>query len=277
MQKMKLNRMIRCAGHLSSVLALSVISAWTTASHADEDSIATDRPDFVESGAVLGKGVFQLEISLAWEKDRSEGLTTHTRTTPTLLRYGIGNALEVRLETDGAIRQKVSDGDSYAIESGFADASLGIKWLLQEGGEGIQRPAMALLAHVDLNSGSSAFRASGEVPSLRLVAEWELADDAAFGIMPGVAWAKDDAGERYLSGILAATYSRPLTEAVRGFVELAGRELRSESHGGNQLTFDTGVTYALDRGTQLDAAINLGLNRFTPDGLLTVGFSKRFR
>lgn len=86
-----------------------------------------------------------------------------------------------------------------------------------------------------------------------------------------------DAGERYLSGILAATYSLPLTAEVRGFAELAGRDLRSERHGGNQLTFDTGVTDALDRDTQLDAAINLGLNRFTPDSLFTLGFSRRFR
>lgn len=47
---------------------------------------------------------------------------------------------------------------------------------------------MALLAHGDLSSGSSAFRVSGEVPSLRLVAEWELADDASFSITPGLAW-----------------------------------------------------------------------------------------
>lgn len=166
--------------------------------HAEEESIATDRPDFVKSAAVLGKGVFQLETSLAWEKNYSEGLTTHTRTTPTLLRYGIGNALEVRLETDGATRQKTGGGEGNVVESGVADMSLGVKWLMQEGSGETRRPAMALLAHVDLNSGSSAFRGSGEVPSLRLVAEWELADDAVFGIMPGLAWASDEAGERYI-------------------------------------------------------------------------------
>lgn len=115
---------------------------------------------------------------------------------------------------------------------------------------------MALLAHGDLSSGSSAFRVSGEVPSLRLVAEWELADDASFSITPGLAWpglararARGDGGERYLSGILVATFSRPQAGAVRGFVELAGRELRSERRGGKQLTFDTGVTLAMDHDT----------------------------
>lgn len=109
------------------------------------------------------------------------------------------------------------------------------------------------------------------------MAEWELSDDASFGIMPGMAWAKDDTGERYLSGILAATYSRPLAGELRGFVELAGKDLRSERHGGNQATFDAGLSYKLDRDTQLDTAINLGLNHYTPDTLITIGFSKRFR
>lgn len=92
-----------------------------------------------------------------------------------------------------------------------------------------------------------------------------------------LAWARGDGGERYLSGILVATFSRPQAGAVRGFVELAGRELRSERRGGKQLTFDTGVTLAMDHDTQLDVAINLGMNRYAPDALLTIGFSKRFR
>jgi hypothetical protein len=234
---------------------------FAAAAHAEDDDISTDRPDFVESGSVVGKNVFQIETSLAWEEERRDGLKIRTQTIPTLLRYGIADTLELRVETDGPTRQKINSATDNTTESGFADTSLGIKWQLQEASGTSHRPAMALLAHVDLNSGSAAFRGSGEVPSLRIVAEWELSDDASFGIMPGMAWAKDDTGERYLSGILAATYSRPLAGELRGFVELAGKDLRSERHGGNQATFDAGLSYKLDRDTQLDTAINLGLNQ----------------
>lgn len=127
MQQTKLRTSICGAGRVYTILMLSVMAAWAAPTYAGEDSIATDRPDFVESGAVLDKGVFQLETSLAWEEDRRDGLTTRSRTTPTLLRYGIGNALEVRLESDGATRQKVIGGEDGVSESGVADASLGVK------------------------------------------------------------------------------------------------------------------------------------------------------
>lgn len=55
--KKQLNRKSGCAGYLPSALALSIMMAWAVASHAGKDVIATDRPDFVESGAVLGNAL----------------------------------------------------------------------------------------------------------------------------------------------------------------------------------------------------------------------------
>jgi DNA-binding CsgD family transcriptional regulator len=68
---------------------------------ADDDSISTDRPDFVESSQVVGKGRVQLETSVQWDRLRND--TTHERTfsTPTLLRIGLGDTTELRIETDG--------------------------------------------------------------------------------------------------------------------------------------------------------------------------------
>ena len=94
--------------------------------------------------------------------------------------------------------------------------------------------------------------------------------------MPGIAYDKDDQGERYWAGILAATYSRPLAEKLRGFVELAGQHLATASHGGSVVTADTGIAYAIDKNTQLDTAFFFGLNKNSPDVTFTIGFSKRF-
>ncbi|MEO3690564.1 transporter [Roseateles paludis] len=266
------------AARLCGAAAMAVASLVLQPAWADDEGLSTDRPDFVESSNVVGKGVFQIETSLAHERDRSGGVKTSVRSTPTLLRYGLSEALELRLESDGLLRQSVTDSSGVARARGTADASLGLKWHVRDGDEGSRKPALALLAHLDLDSGSAAFRAPGKVPSLRLVAEWELPGDASFGVMPGMAYAVNDTtGQRYWSGILAATYSRPLVGALRGFVELAGQALRSKRNGGNVVTFDAGLTYAIDLDTQLDFSVNLGTNRQTPDRALAIGFSRRFR
>ncbi|GAB3757851.1 transporter [Ramlibacter monticola] len=266
----------------TAVSALAFLAAMTlavpNACADDDDALSTDRPDFVESSNVVGKGVFQVETSLAYERDRRNGVETRTRSTPTLLRYGVSENWELRIESDGLLRQTVSAAGASSTDSGTADASLSAKWHIRDEDEASGQAALAVIAGVDFDSGSRAFRGAGKVPSVRLVAEWDLPQDASLGVMPGLFYGKDDAsGQRYWGGILAATYSRPLWASTRGFVEIAGQELRSARHGGNTVTFDTGVTYAIDRDTQLDFSINVGLNDRTPDLALAIGFSRRFR
>lgn len=265
----------RLAATLLGLPLLAALGAASPGARAD-DGMATDRPDFVESSDVVGTGVVQIETSLAFERDNRDGIKSRGRSTPTLLRVGVSPLLELRLETDGLVKATVSDANGSVRNSGTADVALGLKWKLAEGGDG--KPGMALLAHLDLDSGSAAFRGPGRVPSVRVVAEWELPGDGAFGVMPGIAWDLDAAtGKRYARGILAATYSRPLADRLRGFVEVAGEALRSRSHGGNVATFNTGLTYAINADNQLDAVVNLGLTRDTPRQGLGIGYSRRFR
>ena len=74
-----------------------------TFAHAEE-SIATDRPDFVESSDVVGAGRFQLETGVTTDRRAQDGITLRTLTTPTLFRLGTGATTELRLETDGYTR-----------------------------------------------------------------------------------------------------------------------------------------------------------------------------
>jgi hypothetical protein len=81
--------------------ALSITALASPAMAAGEEPIVTDRPDFVESSQVVGKGRLQIETSLAAERDRAGGATERTTSTPTLLRIGASDSIELRLETDG--------------------------------------------------------------------------------------------------------------------------------------------------------------------------------
>jgi hypothetical protein len=244
--------------------------------NAAEDEIVTDRPDFVESSNVVGKGRFQIETSVAVDRNKADGIKDKTYSTPTLLRYGIGETLELRLETDGRIRASTTDIASGArhTESGYADLALGVKWHIADERDGA--PSMGVLAHVDLDTGSGPFRAGGKGGSLRLAAEWELADDVALGVMPGLAWQANDNGGRYTSGIFGIVLGKGWDARFRTFIEYSAQQIAHARDGGSVSTVDIGAAYLLTNTVQLDTALSRGLNHRTPDWSFTVGLSMKF-
>ena len=264
--------------YLNPALLTLVGLAFSHAPCAADEVIATDRPDFVESADVVGKGRFQLETGFGWERGAdSPGLERRSTSTSTLLRFGVSDSVELRLETDGYLRARSEDAATSAVtrESGFADLSLGVKWHMQDGDEATGRPAIAWLLHVDLDSGARAFRGNGIRPSLRVVGEWELPLGLSVGAMGGVAADKNSDAGRFVTGILALTVAKPWTEALRTFVELAGRQIASTRNGGSVLTFDLGAAYLLNNSTQIDVALSRGLTRQSPDLQFTTGLSIR--
>lgn len=243
-----------------------------------EEPLSTDRPDFVESSDVMAPGRWQVEAGLQHERTRAEGEKVRTLTTPTLLRLGVGHAMEVRLETDGAVRNSTTDMASGATrrEHGFADLALGLKWRMQEGDEAQGTPAIAWLAHVDVDSGSRAFRGHGARPSLHVVAEWELPQDFSVGVMPGLLFDKGDDGRRFTSGQLGVTVAKALSPTWHAFAELAGEDLGARPHRDPVRFFDTGLTWLATESLQFDVSVTHGLTPAAPDFAWGVGLSLRF-
>jgi len=241
-----------------------------------EEPIATDRPDFVESSDTVGRGRFQIETSIAFERDRRADFSSRVRSTPTLLRYGVSEDWELRLESDGAIRQRLNESGIGSRQRGTADLAVGAKWHWRDGDEASGAPGLAWLVHVDLDSGSAAYRGQGLRPSLRMVAEWELAGGWSAGLMPGIYRDRNENGKHFTGAILAAVLGKSLTEQLRGFVELSGQQLTSEKNGGKLITFDTGLAYLLTNTLQLDLALARGLNKNSPDLAWTFGLSVKY-
>jgi hypothetical protein len=239
---------------------------------AAEEAISTDRPDFVESSDVVGRGHFQIETGFQSERSSDAGITTRTRTTPTLLRFGVSDSIEMRLETDGYTHAS-SQGQSV---NGYSDLSLGAKWHQQDGDEEKGAPGIGWLAHLDIDTGSPAFRGNGVRPSLRMAAEWDLPHDYSIGVMPGIVADKTADGHRFAAGILAVTVGKQWAPAWRTFVEIAGQQIAAKKYGGSVVTFDAGATYLVNNSTQLDVAVSRGLNDTSPDFVWGVGLSIRF-
>jgi Putative MetA-pathway of phenol degradation len=261
-----------------ALLAALLIALTTPQVARAGDAISTDRPDFVESSDVVGQGRLQVETGYASERSTVGGIKSRTQTTPTLLRYGISDTLELRAETDGFARSRTQDPASGLTlqERGFSDVSLGVKWHARDADESAGTPSLGVLWHVDIDSGSSAFRGAGLRPSLRVAAEWELPKGFSVGVMPGLVADKNAEGQRFVAAIFAVTLAKDLAPRWHGFVELAGQQLASRRNGGSVVSFDTGVAYLVSDSLQLDFSVARGLTSYTPDFQWGVGLSVRF-
>jgi hypothetical protein len=249
------------------------------AAHADDDTINPDRPDVAESSQVVGARRVQLEAGLQWDRQRDPDVHVRTLTTPTLLRIGLSDALELRLETEGRTIAHASDPATgeHTVDAGWADSLAGVKWHIadQDG----MRPSIGLIAEVALPTGSRALRGTGFRPVLSLPADWELGNEWSFTLMPGVGRDSDEenggTGARYTYGVFAAALGTAFSERLHGFAELAAPRIARAAHGGTQAVADAGVSWLVNKDCMLDVMVVHGLNRNTPDLSLAFGISVR--
>jgi Putative MetA-pathway of phenol degradation len=247
----------------------------------DDDRIDPDRPDFVDSSKVVGKGRVQLEGGYAVERNRDDGVRERTGSTPVLLRLGVSDTLEARIETEGRMRYRADDADEHErIHErirGWDDTTVGVKWRLAEGDPdgGWRRPALGLIADASFDTGSAFFRGQGVRPGLRAVAEWELPHGMSLGVMPGLVRDHDDEGRRAVNGVFAVSLGKDWSDRLHTFVEVAAPRIARARHGGTEASFDIGGAWALTKDCQIDAALQRGLNHRTADLMWTVGLSIR--
>ena len=248
----------------------------STAVAADGDNLSTDRPDFLTAPNVVGKGRFQIETGGLVQRDDMGGQRTRTVSTPTLLRLGVSDSLELRLETDGRQRTRETDLATQATsyENGWADVALGFKWNMQKGEKGT--PTIGWIVQTDLPSGSRPFRGRGLRAGVLGAFQWELENDFAFSVNAGAKYDNHDTEGRFVAGVLGAGVSKGITDRLSVVLEVVGQDLRSKKYGGNVITADLGVMYLVTPSLQLDALAGRGLTNDSPKYLFTVGASARF-
>lgn len=229
---------------------------------AEPDSwITTDRPDFVDAPEVVGKGRIQLETGVLQSKE--------ARSTPSLLRVGVTDSLELRLESDG----RLTDRRDPARPQGWGDAAVSVKWQMHEGEGAV--PSVGVIMQADFATGSRDFKGNGSRPSFRIPLEWELPHDLELGVMPGYYLDRDERGRRVATGQFGITLAKNLGERAYTFIELAAPRISHARDGGTTASFDFGGGYSFTRDLHVDAGVMLGLNHRTPDLAFTIGLSVR--
>lgn len=226
------------------------------------EPIDADGPDFVESSEVVGRGRFQYEADMMWVRDNLASV----QSTPVLLKYGVTATTELRIDSEGYI--------SDHLQTGVGDTAFGLKWHTQDRDE--EKAAVSWILHFDTASGSREFSRPGVRPSLRSVMTWELPQNFALGVMPGIKYDTDSAGRRFASGILGVVLNRRVTEAFRAFIEMSAPQLASAQDGGSVAYWDVGAAYLLTRDSQLGGRAGVAANQSTPGRYFLMELAQRF-
>jgi hypothetical protein len=240
--------------------------------------IDTDGPDFVESSEVVGKGRFQFETDFTFERDHRNPARVTTFSTPTLLRFGVADTIELRVETEGWMRVR-TDGTGTTPGStltGTGDTAVGIKWHSQDRDKATYTPAVSWILHFEAPTGSDAFKGHGVAPSLRSVITWELPYDLALGFMPGVKYGSAPDGRRYVSAISGLVLNKQWTERLRTFVENSAPQIARAADGGVVMSWDVGAAYLVTNDWQIGFRAGVAANKNTPDKFVLFEVAGRF-
>jgi hypothetical protein len=240
--------------------------------------MSTDRPDFLTSPSVVGKGRYQIEIGPFIERTDTADFRTRTVTVPTLLRIGVSDSLELRVETEGynRVRETELGTQMTARASGWADGTLGVKWAMRKGDADSGAPAIGWVLQATVPSGSAALRGRSVRPTLIGAFEWELPSEVALAASAGLTYDNTNEGERFTAGLLGAGISKSMTDRLTLATEIVAQQIARSKYGGSLVTADVSATYALTGDVQVDALVGRRVSSDGPKYFFTIGVSLRF-
>jgi hypothetical protein len=237
-----------------------------------EEPIDTDGPDYVESTEVVGKQRFQLEAGINRELEKRDGSRVRTLTTPVLMRYGVSETAEVRLETDG----KTWESGSPSNRNGMADTAIGLKWHTQDKNADSSTAAVSWILQAELPTGTRNLRGQGVRPSLRSIVARDLPNDYSIGFMPGIKYDKRDDGHGFVSGSFGVVAGKRWSDKFRTFVELEASQIAKAENGGTFLYKNIGAAYLISNDLQIGGRMGWRANNNTPDMYYLLSIAVRF-
>lgn len=253
--------MRRFAFAIASILFACVAAAQ------NEDTINPDRPGIADGSTTVRRGVVQVETGVERDDSHDGGATQRDITTPTLLRIGISDAIELRFEGSGY------EHTTPPPSNGWAPVSIGMKMHLQEENAAAHRPSLGVIGRLFVPSGTGDFRSDRVSGDVRLAADLDLSEQWAINPNLGVAWNGD---ERFAAALAALTVQYNFSSKLNAFVD-GGLQAPEQRHGAASLLLDTGGAWVIGHRLQLDASIGWGAHgTTTPRVFCSAGISRMF-
>jgi len=261
------------------VLIIAVLCAAASIARAGEydwsDALVSDRPDIAEASRTVGKLRLQIETSFEFAQDIENDVTTRLYGFPTLVRFGIIDPLEIRVDSPVYLFRTRSN-TSY--DKGPADFSLGLKWhFLDAGPNGV--PSMAILTSVLFPTGKDAFSENAYVPAFFVIADWDLPVNLSLGVNLGVnVPGRDDVGDRYAQFLYAVSFGyvfHGTDGRLKMYIEVAGIS-PIKSNKPDIRSLGTGLMFLITPDIQVDGFMRAGITKHSPDWIAGVGWAFRF-
>lgn len=248
-----------------------------------EGPLATDRPGFADTTAVMPRGHIQLELGYTFTGD-SEG-TDHTRDhalMQTNLRIGVLDNLEFRMLWSGYsmtrsefIDESPRTGRRFHAtdhDDGTRDMTFGLRTQLLKNDGWV--PDLSLLVNLSAPVGTNSKTFGDVVPDVRLAYGWTLTEKLRlYGV--GIAAANVSDGDRFFQASGSAGLSYALTDRLGAFIEYygifpAGKD-KDCAHNA-----DGGFSFLINDNCQLDFSAGIGLNEQAPDYFVGMGIAFRW-
>lgn len=226
-----------------------------------DEPINTDRPDFADSTTPVGRRTLQIETGVTYQWDRDSRSESGPEA---MLRYGLANRLELRLQSPDFISM-CANGTRV---NGIGDSYVGL--LVQLGPIG--GFDVAAIPGGFLPTGSSGFT-SGEVdPDLMLT--WSRALTSEWGLAGGLYfhWPTQD-GKRATVVQAPFQVNHALCGHAAAFLEYVGS---FPKHDDSQHLIHLGFTFRQGQNRQWDIHYGFGLNSAAPNAFVGGGYSFRF-
>jgi hypothetical protein len=257
------------------ILLLSLAAALLASSvHAQAlRDFCAERPGKATPPCIVDQGHLMLEVGLA-DAVFARGSGAHENTyslAATELRLGVSKRVEVGAEWTAAI---IDHNRGEPSRTGVGDLVLDVKAALTNPeGDGLAISAQGFVTAPTATRGQGA---GGWTGGLRLPVSAPLGPSTDFELAPEVDVVRDAAGHgTHLAWAGAVGVSHGFGPTTLG-VELWGQVDDDPADRTHQASADVTAAYAVGDNAQLDAGVNLGLNRATPDVEVYAGIAKRF-
>lgn len=257
----------------SLLLALAIVPLCALPARAEGlRDFCADRPGKATPPCILDVGHLQIETGLADAVFR-RGAGIHD-TTYTLGASELRLGLTPRLEAEAAWAPLIDDHDrALGHRSGSGDLTLGLRGaLIAPKGDG---PAVSLQGFVTAPTASHGLGGGGWTGGVRLPAQIPLGP-VALGLTPEVDAVRNASGRgTHAAWVGVASLSHGFGKLTLG-AEAWGLVDDDPSHVSHQASGDLTAALAVGANAQLDAGVNVGLTRETPELEVYFGVARRF-